>query len=421
MSVPVLLAVTGAPWEADVVRRTERAPGIRVVRRCVDIADVMAAASSGQARAVLLADDLARLTSDAVSALHARGIAVLALVDPTENGAPFGAEDRLSRMGIERILPADVSPEDLGRAVIDAVESGPPASLSHFGGGFVPLTPENAGNPPPVYTQGSGRVIAVWGPTGAPGRTTVAVGMACELAVKGVPTLLADADVYGGTVAQLLGMLDETSGLAAAARSASSGSLDMVMLAKHARQVEPHLLVLTGLSRADRWTELRPAAIESIWSSARMLAPVTVVDVGFCIETDEEISFDSLAPRRNGATVATLEEADEVIVVGTADPVGLTRLIRAIHEVRAIVPSVNLRVVVNRIRSGSLGSSPADAVGEALTQYAGVQPAALLPYDLGAVDAAMSRGRSLAESAKSSKLRKSLQQLAGTIAKELVG
>ena len=421
MSVPVLLAVTGAPWEADVVRRTERAPGIRVVRRCVDIADVMAAAASGQARAVLVADDLSRLSSDAVAALHARGIAVLALVDPSENGAPFGAEDRLSRMGIERILPADVSPADLGRAVTDAVESGPPVSASHFAGGFVPLTPESAADAQPVYSGGSGRLIAVWGPTGAPGRTTVAVGLACELALKGVPTLLADADVYGGTVAQLLGMLDETSGLAAAARSASSGSLDMVMLAKHARQVEPHLLVLTGLSRADRWTELRPAAIESIWSTARMLAPCTVADVSFCIETDEEISFDSLAPRRNGATVATLEEADEVIVVGTADPIGLTRLIRAVHELRTVVPSVNLRVVVNRVRSGSLGGSPADAVGEALGRYAGVEPAALLPYDLSAVDAAMAHGRSLAEAAKSSKLRKALQQFAGSMAKELIG
>ena len=149
MSVPVLLAVGQSAVQMKRHRRTEHAPGIRVVRRCVDIADVMAAAASGQARAVLLADDLPRLSSDAVSALHARGIAVLALVDPTENGAPFGAEDRLSRMGIERILPADVSPEDLGRAVTDAVESGPPASLSHFGGGFVPLTPETAGNPPP--------------------------------------------------------------------------------------------------------------------------------------------------------------------------------------------------------------------------------------------------------------------------------
>jgi MinD-like ATPase involved in chromosome partitioning or flagellar assembly len=383
------------------------------------MADVMATAASGQARAVLLADDLSRLTSDAVAALHARGIVVLALVDPTENGVPFGAEDRLSRMGIERILPADVSPEDLGRAVLDAVESGPPVAASHFAGGFVPMAPDSGGVQAPAFSQGSGRLIAVWGPTGAPGRTTVAVGLAGELAIKGVPTLLADADVYGGTVAQLLGMLDETSGLAAAARSASSGALDMVTLAKHARQVEPRLLVLTGLSRADRWTELRPAAVESIWSAARMLAPVTVVDVGFCIEADEEISFDSLAPRRNGATMVTLEEADEVIVVGTADPIGLTRLIRAIHELRAVVPSANVKVVVNRIRSGSLGSSPADAVSEALAQYVGLQPSALLPYDLSAVDAAISHGRGLAESARSSKLRKALQQLAGIVAEEV--
>ncbi|WP_328334947.1 hypothetical protein OHA70_20480 [Kribbella sp. NBC_00382] len=418
MSLPVLLAVTGAPWEADVVRRAERASGIRVVRRCVDIADVMAAAASGQARAVVLAEDLPRLTSDAVAALHARHIAVVALVDPSDNGEPSGAEDRLSRMGIERILPADVSADDLGRAIIDAVESGPPATVSHFAGGFVPFNSESPPNPEP-YGQGTGRVIAVWGPTGAPGRSTVAVGLAAELAARQIPTLLADADVYGGTVAQLLGMLDETSGLAAAARSASGGSLDVAVLARHARQVGPNQLVLTGLSRADRWTELRPTAVESVWSTARMLAPCTVIDAGFCIESDEEISFDTLAPRRNGATLATLEEADEVVVVGTADPVGLTRLIRSLHELRAAVPSVTTRVVVNRVRSGSLGSSPADAVTEALTRYAGVEPAAFLPFDQAAADAALSHGRSLVEAAKSSKLRKGMQQLAAGVVRDL--
>lgn len=418
MSLPVLLAVTGAPWEADVVRRAERANGIRVVRRCVDIADVMAAAASGQARAVLLAEDLPRLTSDAVAALHARHIAVVALVDPSDNGEPSGAEDRLSRMGIERILPADVSADDLGRAIIDAVESGPPATVSHFAGGFVPFNSESPPNPEP-YGQGTGRVIAVWGPTGAPGRSTVAVGLAAELAARQIPTLLADADVYGGTVAQLLGMLDETSGLAAAARSASGGSLDVAVLARHARQVGPNQLVLTGLSRADRWTELRPTAVESVWSTARMLAPCTVIDAGFCIESDEEISFDTLAPRRNGATLATLEEADEVVVVGTADPVGLTRLIRSLHELRAVVPSVSTRVVVNRVRSGSLGSSPADSVTDALTRYAGVEPAALLPFDQAACDAALAHGRSLVEAAKSSKLRKGMQQLAAGVVRDL--
>jgi Flp pilus assembly CpaE family ATPase len=386
----------------------------------VDIADVMAAAASGQARAVLLAEDLPRLTSDAVAALHSRRIAVVAMVDPSDNGEPTGGEDRLSRMGIERILPADVSAEDLGRAITDAVESGPPATISHFAGGFVPYTGDAPPQPPRAYGAGTGRVIAVWGPTGAPGRSTVAVGLATELAARGVSTLLADADVYGGTVAQLLGMLDETSGLAAAARSASGGSLDVEVLARQARQVGPHLLVLTGLSRADRWTELRPTAIESVWSTARMLAPCTVVDAGFCIESDEEISFDTLAPRRNGATLATLEEADEVVVVGTADPVGLTRLIRALHELRAAVPSATPRVVVNRVRSGPLGNSPAEAVAEALSRYAGVQAAALLPFDQAACDAALSHGRSLADAAKSSKLRKAMQGLAAGVMGDLL-
>jgi len=421
MSVPVLLAVTGAPWEADVVRRAEQAPNLRVVRRCVDMADVLAAAASGQARAVLIAEDLPRLNADAVAMLHGRRIAVVALVDPQADAGESSGEDRLTRIGIERILPADVSPEDLARAVSDAVDSGPPATTTHFAGGFVPVAA--GAEPVPQQTDGlsgTGRLLAVWGPTGAPGRTTVAIGLASELSAIGVSTLLADADVYGGTVAQQLGMLDETSGLAAAARSAGSGSLDVPVLARQARQLNQHLLVLTGLSRADRWTELRPTAVESVWSTARSLAPCTVVDTGFAIESDEEISFDTMAPRRNGATLATLEEADEVVVVGSADPVGLTRLIRAIHELRAAVPAVTTRVVVNRLRSGPLGPTPSESVTSALGQYAGVQPAALLPFDQAACDSMLTQGGTLAETARTSKLRKAMHQLAATVVADLL-
>ena len=67
-------------------------------------------------------------------------------------------------------------------------------------------------------------MVAVWGPAGAPGRTTVATGLAAVLATRG-PTMLVDADPYGGSVAQVLGVLDEVSGLLAAARLAGSGTL----------------------------------------------------------------------------------------------------------------------------------------------------------------------------------------------------
>src|SRR4029079_11771197 len=56
--------------------------------------------------------------------------------------------------------------------------------------------------PPP--TRGS--VVAVWGPTGAPGRTTVAVTLADELSRLGSSSLLVDADVCGGGSAVRAGL-----------------------------------------------------------------------------------------------------------------------------------------------------------------------------------------------------------------------
>src|SRR4029077_16527943 len=63
-------------------------------------------------------------------------------------------------------------------------------------------SPSTARSPP---TRGS--VVAVWGPTGAPGRTTVAVTLADELSRLGASSLLVDADVDGGGGAGGLGVL----------------------------------------------------------------------------------------------------------------------------------------------------------------------------------------------------------------------
>ena len=57
-SVPVL-TVTGARWESELVAAVENgALGVAIVRRCVDLIDLLAAATSGTARAVLLSADL---------------------------------------------------------------------------------------------------------------------------------------------------------------------------------------------------------------------------------------------------------------------------------------------------------------------------------------------------------------------------
>jgi MinD-like ATPase involved in chromosome partitioning or flagellar assembly len=262
---------------------------------------------------------------------------------------------------------------------------------------------------------GPGRVVAVWGPTGAPGRTTVAVGLADEAARLGVSTLLVDADVYGGVVAQVLGLLDESPGVAGAARQAAAGSLDADALARLAWSVRPQLRVLTGLARADRWPELRPRALAAVLEEARRLAALTVVDCGFCVEEDEELSFDSAAPRRNGATLAVLQAADTVLCVSGADPVALQRSIRALGQLRDVLPDVAPVVVVNQVRRGPVPGDARQEIGDALSRFAAAEVAAFLPADRRATDAALADGRTLAEVAASSPLRAGLRSLAAAV------
>ena len=419
MSVPVLTAVTGATWESDLVAALEATPsGVSVVRRCVDLPDLLAAAAAGTARAVLLSADLRRLDRDALTRLAVARMAVVGLVAPGDEIA----ERRLRQLGVTRVLPADTAPAGIAAAVslaIAEVEDGSASRAYAEPHAAMPDHPDGGSDASPVdfpAARGTGRVIAVWGPTGAPGRTSIAVGVAAELADRGLPTLLVDADVYGGTVAPMLGLLDEAPGFAAAARQANAGSLDLLALARLAAEVTPGLRVLTGIARADRWHELRPAAVESVLALSRRLADWTVVDCGFCLEQDEELSFDTAAPRRNGATLEVLARADTVLAVATADSIGLQRLIRGLIELREAIPDTAPKVVLNRVRRGAVGTDPQRQLTQALMRYAGVTPWGFVPEDRAAFDTALAAGRTLPEVAAASPAAAAIAGLAGQLA-----
>jgi Flp pilus assembly CpaE family ATPase len=416
VTIPVLTAVTGAPWESRLVAALESGSGVEVVRRCVDIADLLAAAAAGHGRAVLLSADLRQLDREVVRRLGASGVAVVG-VAPAEDDQ---GEIRLRQLGVPRVVSADGSNAEIVDAVSAAVEGlVDPASAN--GAGTTTLLPA-LGEVGPTGREtsaevGLGRIFAIWGPTGAPGRTTLAVNIAAEISMLGRATLLADADTYGGAVAQVLGLLDEAPGLAGAARAANNGQLDLASLARHARQVTPQLRVLTGITRTERWPEVRPASLEVVWALARGLAEVTVVDCGFSLEQDEELSFDTAAPRRNGATLTTLEQADVVVAVSTADPVGLQRFVRGMSDLRGAVPGADVRVVVNRLRASVVGPQPEAQVRAALQRHAGVPHVTFVPDDAAAADAALMRGQMLAEAAANSPMRRAIAQLAA----ELIG
>ncbi len=433
----VLTAVDGA-WEAPLVRGLEQhRDRLQVVRRCADLADVLVTAGSGRARAAVVSADLRGLDATALARLASNGCAVVALTAPGDEWS----ERRLRQLGLTTVLAAGTGADDVAAAVQEAVaaldrrdhepaDPGPdqpdpgPSGSTVSGptiGGPAIGGPAIGGPAAGGSGQGGhGRLVVVWGPAGAPGRTTTAVNLAAELAGLGCSTLLVDADTYAASIAQVLGLLDEAPGLAAAARAADHGSLDLPTLSRFAPSVGPDLRVLTGLAQAYRWTELRAASFSRVLTLSRSLAAWSVVDVSASLEEDEDLVYDTAAPRRNGATRTALEEADVLVAVGTADPVGLQRLVRGLQE----LAEIGLRphtVVVTRVRGSAVGSTrlrtgPDRRVREALQRYAGVDDPVLVPHDVPALDAALLSGRTLAEAAPASPARAAYRGLAHRLA-----
>lgn len=390
---PVLVAAGGASWEAGALRLLESSADLALQQRAVDVPDLLAAAGTGQAGCALVSASLPGLDADAVAGLRRLGVPVVAVVG-------HGADrDRMHGIGVARTVPADLTGLALTLRTA-AAEGGPrqPDGAHRREGreGGPDADAEGPGTHPEPGPAASARMVAVWGPAGAPGRTTAAVALAAELADRGPTTLLVDADPYGGAVAQHLGVLDEVSGLLAAARQANAGRLDARALAAAARALPGGLRVLTGLPRADRWTEVRPAAFAAVLEAATALADRVVVDTGFCLEDGPADAWGAV--RRNETTLAALAAADAVVVVGAADPVGLARLARGLVELRGVVPATPVHLVVNRSRS-SLGWDR-EEVAAMVEEF--VRPARLhvWPEDRAGVDRALASGRPAGECAE---------------------
>lgn len=399
------MAVTG-PAEGVVVQALEAAPGLHVVRRCADLAEAVGAASAGLGSVVVVSDQ-PHLNRAVVEDVRQCGVAVVGVAATPETA------EQLRSIGVAAVVSPQAAGPDIAAHVDKAV-----AALAGQGPTAAQRTPADFPArvlAPDEQARRVGELVAVWGPTGAPGRTTIAVNVAAELARDGLQVLLIDADTYGGAVAQACGLTDEAPGLAAVARVAQHGQVDAGTLARHALELSPGLRVLTGITRAERWAELPAAALDEVWRAARAWSDVTVVDCGFSLETDEDLVYDTHVSQRNAATLSALGAATQVIAVGSAEPLGLQRLVHALPTARG-ASSVEPVVVINRVRSEIAGARPEEAVADALLRFAQVPHAWMIPWDGRACDAATLAGQSLAERAPKSKVRKAVVALANSIA-----
>jgi len=359
-----------------------------IVARAGDTDSVHDAVQHSGATAALVSASPTLLTTGILDAADAAGVRLIALAATSAerlHAARLGireiAELREGWAGVERLL-ADAHPA--ARAGRSSV-------------------------------TGRGTIIAVWGPSGAPGRTTVAIALAAEFAILGHRVLLVDADTHAAAIAPALGLLDEAPGFAAACRLAGSASLTEAELDRVSQRYESpsaRFEVLTGLGRPAHWTELTADRVRGALEGCRARADVIVVDIASSLENHDD--GDARLPPRTIATRTVLSVADRVISVGAADPVGLSRFLRG-HPRLLELAEGEVRVVMNKLRSTAIGLGPREQVTRALATFADIRDAVLVPDDRAACDAAVLSGRTLADVAPRSPARTALCALAATL------
>ena len=276
---------------------------------------------------------------------------------------------------------------------------------------WVETLPDNAAPPP---NQKTGGVITVWGPAGAPGRTTVAINTAAFIAAAHQPAVLIDADLTAPSIAAFLGLEATSSGVVAACRVASTPAPDsagVLARAETYRTPQFSFPVLTGVTGNPHYAGVDVLAWERVLDVLVAGGYWVVVDVasGLSKQPGDVVGGLSL----NGVARSAVERSHQLIGVLKPDPVSVVRWVREHSQVVELAPDVPLRVVINGVSPHH--TKALEHTKEALWEFAGVTDTAVLPLDQETVVRLVEHHSTLVESAPITALAKALARVVHSV------
>ncbi len=392
-------AAQESAWVADMSRR-----GFTIVRRCVEAADVLAAASVEPRAAVVVDIDTPRLSSDALAAIPDVSDRAIIAVVGDDDGAHRAASWGITRQC--RRNNGDVVEQIVAELQVQQPRIGESdASSSRYRAEA--LASDSA-------RRRARGVTVVYGATGAPGRSTVALGLAESWARSGERVCLVDADTVGPSLGLLLGLTEDVSGLLVATRYADQGALDTRSLASACRSLDDRLWLMTGIGSPDRWTQLRPAPLERVMRTCAEHFDRVVIDTNplLHVPTIDDAMPGGVVPR-DGVTRTLLQLSDAVVAVTGPDAVAVVRLVADLPVIFSAIEHTNVSVVVNR--SARRGDGEISHVREVLADHGVTVPLHALPEDAG-IAACRRTGSLLSEVAATKRVRKRFLRLSSAIA-----
>lgn len=266
------------------------------------------------------------LTRGFVQEVHRRRRRVLGVYDRAE---PAGRAFLVS-LGVDLVIESEASmPEFLDALVSLAPEDGSvgASELEALVGGPV----VSADQP------GAAALTVVAGASGG-GATEVAIEMARAV---GRGSVLVDADEVAPAIAQRLGLdIEPNLRTAVDAVEYGMGSLDAALVSAPSGAFG----VVCGLPNVSAWPQVRPGEVTDLLRRLAIARDHVVTNVSSRLE-DVVVGAGR---GRYGIGRAAVAAADALVGVGPATPVGVTRLLGWVAEVRALNPTAAVHLVVNR-------------------------------------------------------------------------
>lgn len=228
-------------------------------------------------------------------------------------------------------------------------------------------------------TKPEPKVVAVTGPHGSTGKSTVAINLALELAAERFEVLLIDADLAGPSLANYFFLEEIPAGLVGAIRLANQNRFDSAQLERLSVRIpKTSVSVLPGII-SEQGFELSKEVLEAIFSTAKASFDFVIVDLGSLRPSKETFNL----------TQEVVSVSDQVVVVALADPIGIFRLLRTEQYLLSLTEHSTL--VINRLRNSVI----AQAKIEIKTTLAGLgtlEVAGFFPEDQAHVDKATKLG-----------------------------
>lgn len=359
-------------------------PDVHLFMRCVDRVEVLAAIRGGQIDGIVCFGGPSWFDRQCIEEARESGISIVIVTD----------DPLVVLSGEQRdipVLPLQTSPDEL---------------VAHLTAG--PSSVDEQVDP--HSGSRNGKLFAVWGAKGSPGRTTLAIELACEMAALEPSTLLIDGDPYGGDILQSLGMTEELATVVWASRLAHRDELSSSTLGAQLRRAgEAGPVVLPGLPHPYAWTDVSEFGWTRLLREVQNIFATVVVDTGFCLEADQAGTED-LGRSRNEMARAALKEAHQVVAVTGGDPVSLKHFIRSFGRLEELVERDAITIVVNR-------ASPQDrrATAALITEHLGKRVARFVPDRPEDARRAVVAGLAIREAIHRSDISEAIRELAASL------